>query len=151
MTKGRPDYLQTVQDPTGKTGAKVDSGGFLAAGVIEGSGFIGSVPVVLNSTASIAGNSSGSTTWTNIDTALLGKYKVLQCSWNENTVPQRVRLENLTTGDVICDQYFICSCEFNLSGFSALGTDSMKVTLYNNAASSRTVHINIQWVEIEPD
>jgi hypothetical protein len=151
MAKGHPDYLGTIQDPTGKTGAKVDAGGFLAVGAIDGSGFIGSVGVIGTGSAAIDSDTDGSGTWTNVDTAKNGKYMFLQCSWDDNSAVQRVRLENLTTSDVLCDEWFICSCQFSLNGFIALGTDTIKITLYNYADATKTVNFNVHWVEIEPD
>lgn len=148
MAKGAPDWLQSVQDPEGKYGAKVDAGGFLAVGSINGVGFIGSEGIIATTKAVLDPAEAGIATWNNVEPPKLGKYNLLHVSTNNNSAMVWVELRNDTTGDVIISQYMTGTFSWNLDGFTVYGTDTMKLTITNLSDSKITVRAQVMWVEI---
>jgi len=148
MAKGAPDWLQSVQDPEGRYGAKVDAGGFLAVGSINGVGFIGSEGIILTTSASLASGEAGTATWNNVEPPKLGKYNWLHVSSNDNSALIWVELRNLTTDGVIISEYITGAFSWNLDGFTVYGTDTMRLRIINLADRDITIRAQVMWVEI---
>jgi len=148
MASGYPDYFRVVQDLTGGYGAKVDETGYLWVFALDGAGYGETQGVSVHGTEDLLPGTTGVADWVSSVDGRHGKYMFLQCSWDEPTVPMRVKLEDTTSGIEIMDQYFICSCQLNLGGFMVTGSDTIKISLYNNASFTRTVRFNIHFVRV---
>lgn len=148
MAKGHPDFLKTLQDPTAKTAPTVDASGWLSCSVLDGSGMGGTIGVVGNGTMTLVTTGSDSTTWTPSTADYKVKFNVLHVSSNDPDTMMLVKLEDLTGGITIVEQYFKGGVHIGLGGVITNAENSHKITITNNAAATKTFKWTIYYAEL---